>query len=819
MSKKVIRELKLFAASLAAASLTLGILLSPSAVHATEIKEGVSAKSTTSEVTISSAQFDSAYSTAPMPNLQVTVSQTKNLTSQGLTVSWKGAASNSVRPSSDGGANFLQIFQCWGDDPNQPGHPDRTTCQYGANSIPGSGRANTTQTENVDSRDLKYTRPGTNWANPPYTSIPFNSATGETVWDLKRDDSGQLVYNSGVSMSANQFFSPQSTNEVDWVGSDETGSGSLKFALQTAAESPGLGCGKPITVKSKTVGQSCWLVILPRGIADNKQQHITKSGLFWDAWKHQIAFKLDFRPIGVRCEIGIPERQVQGDEVASQAFSSWQPKLCGGQTKSAFVFSNQLDSDVMDSAASMSSSALAITTHSVNDSASDPLVYAPLAVSGVSLSFSLDRSHDTSKNVPDEVKNRDESSFTKINLTPRLLAKLLTYSYKQAMPRGANIDHLGNNFLNITQDPEFLAANADEPDWQYQLLNFGGIADATSPNTRSFLAEQIWKYVISDKSARDFLAGKPDSNGMKVNPWFSVNSKINPSGSGLSLPSYSFPKSDPVEKPDTSSDGGANASGAINLVGWRPYVSDFEAGALAVLTGNANELGVWDPGSNPPNFKKGTKQPLGLHRVLALSTTPAAEKFQTFQASFLNPAGKFVAPTTKSLEAARDAMTPSKSNPNILTFDYSSKKAKASEGAYPLAVTVYASYNPLQTSQADRLAYSNLIRYAVTEGQVPGTNPGNLPPGYAPLTSAMAAQALQVANDIKNGISPIKSVNQGPDQIPSAEPTQVPVVIAAGVTPKDPAVFISAAAVPAAGALFFCAFMFYALLRQRKSPR
>jgi len=818
MFKKVLRELKHISASIAAASIFVGVLFSPLTSGFGDAAIA-SSPETSSAKTVAAADYDMGYSTAPMPDLKVSVSQTSNLSSQGLTISWQGAASGSVRPSSDGGANFLQIFQCWGEDPNQPGHPDRTTCQYGANSIPGSGRANSTQIENVDSRDLKFTKPGTNWANPPYTSIPFNSATGETIWDLKREENGQLGFNSGVSMSANRFFSPQSTNEVNWVGSDDNGNGTVKFALQTASESPGLGCGKALRVGKKTVGQSCWLVVLPRGEADNKQQHITKSGLFWDAWKHHIAFKLDFRPIGVRCEIGIPERQVQGDEVATEAFSSWQPKLCGGQTKSAFVFSNQLDSEVMNTAADMSSPALAVTTHAVNDSATDPLVYAPLAISGVSLSFSLDRAHDTSKNVPEDVKKRNESSFTNINLTPRLLAKLLTYSYKQAMPSGANIEHLGSNYLNITQDPEFLEANSDEPDWEYTLLNFGGIADVVSPNTRSFLAEQIWNYVLSDKSAREFLAGQPDSNGMRVNPWFSTSSKVNPSGSGLSLPNYAFPKSDPVEKPDTTGEGGANASGPVNLVTWRPYVSDFEAGALSVLSGNAYELGIWDPAANPPNYKKGAKQPLGRHRVLALSTTPAAEKYQTFQASFLNPAGKFVKPTLASLKSARDAMTPSKINSNLVSFDFASKKAKAAQGAYPLAVPVYAAYNPLQTGESDRSAYSSLIRYAVTDGQTSGTNPGNLPPGYAPLSASMVAQALKAANDIKSGNSPIKSEDNGPLPMPSAEPSQKPVLIAAGDTPDDPAVSTSAAALPAAGAIFICASMFYALLRQRKSRR
>src|SRR6185312_8981901 len=60
-------------------------------------------------------------------NLQVTVSQTKNLINQVITVSWKGGVP--TQPVTGGfSTNFLQIMQCWGDD---SAGPDRTQCQFG----------------------------------------------------------------------------------------------------------------------------------------------------------------------------------------------------------------------------------------------------------------------------------------------------------------------------------------------------------------------------------------------------------------------------------------------------------------------------------------------------------------------------------------------------------------------------------------------------------------------------------------------------------------------------------------------------------------
>jgi hypothetical protein len=753
-----------------------------------------------------------------MPDLRVTVSQTKDLTSQGIEVSWTGANPNSTRASGSGGSNFMQIFQCWGEDPNRPGHPDRTTCQYGTYLSPGSSRADATEPDKIDSQDVKYTKPGEGWATPPYTSIPFQSATGEQVWDLKRNANGGLDVDSSVSMYANQFFSKLTSNEITWVGSDANGNGSAAFEVQTASESPGLGCGNASKVNGKYVGQPCWLVVLPRGTSDNRQNGITHSGLFWDAWKHHIAVKLDFRPIGVRCQIGVPERQVQGSELVGIAFASWQPDLCGGSVKSAFVISNQFDGDALDAAASDSTSPLAITTRANNLQSNDPLVYAPLAIGGISVSFSVDRLVNEAMNIPPELRALNYTPFTKMNLTPRLLAKLLTSSYTEALPSGADITNVAGNPRNLTKDPEFLAANADAADWAYMDLKFGGIADVLMPITRSYLAERLWSYILADKDAKDFMAGIPDENGMKVNPWYSTDATINPSGSALTMPNFGFPKSDPIEKPDNTSSSGVDQSGAVNLVTWRPFITDFEAGASAALTGTAYELGSWEPGKSPPGFSKTGRSPLGYRKVLALSTSPAAERFKTFQVALKNPAGEFVTPSLASLSAAEKAMTPSANNSGVYEFDFGSSKAMAARAAYPLAVGIYAAVNPNQQDSKTRLAYANLIRFAVTKGQNPGTDVGDLPPGYAPLNKSFVASALKVANMIEDGISPLTpSFGGGEDLIPVPEPNEnQELMIAAGDTPRDPTLPFSASVMPTVSSLFICSLMFYAVIRSRK---
>jgi hypothetical protein len=807
-----VRELLL---SIACGSFVAGIIFSPAA---SAVESDSNIFLTKSAKSVSSSEYELDYRNAPMPDLKVTVSQTKNLTAQGVDISWTGAAPNSARPEGGGGANFLQIFQCWGEDPDRPGHPDRTTCQYGAYPGPGTSRSEFTNPQSIDPQDTKFTKPGTSFFDSPYTSIPFKSATGETVWDLKRNNSGALAIDPTVSMSSNQFFSRLTTNEVTWAGSDSAGTGNVKFELQTASSSPGLGCGSPIKVGKNFEGQPCWLVILPRGIKDNRQNAIVQSGLFWDAWKHHLAIKLDFRPLGVRCPIGVPERIVQGSELAGAAFASWQPRLCNEGAKSAFVISNQFDGDALETASSLESSPLAITTRALKNESEDSLVYAPLAIGGISVSFSIDRRVDETKLIPPALRAVNQTPFQSLRLTPRLLAKLLTNSYTDSLPIFANHGAVSLNPRNISQDPDFLAVNSDTDHWQYMDLKFGGIGDALVPNSRSYLAERVWTYIMSDSEGRDFMAGKPDPFGMKINPWFSSDAKINPSGTAFTLPNFSFPKSDPVEKPDTTSTGGLSPSGAINVVMWRPYLSDFEEGARATLTGNAYELGSWDVSKQPPGFGKTPRSPLGFRKVFAITTTTAAARFQSLQVALRNPAGNYVSPTLDSLQISQNAMTPSSANAGVYELDLSSEKTKAASGAYPLAVPIYAAINPLQSESKTRLAYANLIKFAVTEGQNPGTEIGDLPPGYAPLSSKFVKTALEVSNKIKLGgkdaeLSPNGGGEINPDTTPTPQPTQQ--AIAAGITPRDPELPMTVAAVPFAIVLFLCSLMFYGLIRLR----
>ena len=726
-----------------------------------------------SAVTVTAKSQDADIASAPFPDLSITVSQTRALESQGIVISWTGGKASTVPSQQIGGANFLQIFQCWGDDEKDPTGPDRTTCQYGIGGVPGSHRDDVRESDaSVAEEDKAYTVPGDGFASPTYTSIPFRAANGKTVASVVDGKYNFTVAEDGTKslpdMNTNEYFSKYTTNMVSWAGSGGDGSGSVKFEVQTALQSQGLGCGTPVTATDGSVsGSSCWLVIVPRGTQDSGSTFITQSGLFWDAWKHRIAVKLDFKPLGVRCPLGASERRLAGSELISRAVASWQPAVCNTSGGSIYSAITSAESDAALAANGTKPAPLALTSRAFNpELGTDNLRYAPVGITGAAVSFAIDRNpRPGDSTVPPEVAGRVGLPFTSLKLTPRLMAKLLTNSYVDSLPTFSDRNHLshqvdtgkkdkdGNAILErvfnprtLTYDPDFLDIN--DPEWKYQALAAASLADVLIPQGRSDAAWAVWQYVLSDPDARDFLAGKPDPWGMTVNPWSATTDEANTSGAALALPREDFPKADPVEQAATS------AAGPVNLVTWRPYVNDFDSGAYDTLRGDGLILGDWNPLSVPPKYAKADRNLPGRQSVLALTDTASAARYQVVTAVLRNPAGQFVEATSESMAAAAAAMTADPQQAQVFGFDPTSDAAKAATGAYPLTVPVYAAVNPRMEDADLRASYAAFIRFASTTGQDPGTSIGQLPEGYVPLPEGWRERAKAAADDIQNGTVP-----------------------------------------------------------------
>jgi hypothetical protein len=715
-------------------------------------------------VTVVAADQDPDIANAPFPDLEITVSQTRGLVSQGLEISWTGGRESTPPTQQTGGENFLQFVQCWGDDPANPGQPDRTTCQYGAFLTPGATRDANRTDGTVAAEDSAFSTPAGGFFNPAYSAVPFRSATGATVEAVV---DGVRV--PGVNVNTNQFFTQYTSNEIPWAGSGSDGTGKTKFEVQTVVQSPGLGCGSRITADDGTVtGASCWLVAIPRGTADAGEASITKSGLFWDAWKHRIAIKLDFRPVGINCAIGAAERQLSGSELIATAVASWQPTLCGAVGGDAYTLLTGTESDAAIAANGTIPAPLALTSRPLAGDVPDKLTYAPVGLTGVSVSFAIDRFPKQDGTVPDEIAEKAGLPFESMNLTPRLIAKLLTASYRDSLPTDADRTHLGHmdgtafvpNPRNLLFDPDFLEIN--DPEWAQQVIANTSVADMILPQGRSDAAYALWSYVMADADARAFLAGEPDPWGMVVNKWSSTDAEVNPTETGLALPRDNFPKADPTEV----AAGPDNSPAAINLVTWRPYTNDLDTAGYLTLRGDGLVLGGWDALGNPPKYAKTPRSLPGSQGVIGLTDTAAAAKYQVVSASLQNPAGDFVAPTMASISAAAAAMTATSAQPQVYGFDLDSSAAQGATTAYPLAMPVYAAVNPAMNDAALRASYATFIRYASSTGQTPGVELGRLPDGYAPLPEGWRAQASAAADSIQSGV-PVQQPASSGSGLPS----------------------------------------------------
>ena len=715
--------------------------------------------------TIKASDYDKDAANAPFPDLAVTVSQTSDLIQQGIKLNWTGAKQSTVPNQQTGGTNFLQVMQCWGDEPGSNGtRPDRTTCQYGGLNTPGATRySNRNSAAEVDSADAAFTAVGRSFFDPTMTAIPFVSATGKTIASVA---GGKLIPNA-PDLDSNEFFSKYTTNEVSWAGSGADGSGSISFELQTLQQSPGLGCGKPITASDGTVsGASCWLVVLPRGETDASGFGITQSGLFTETWKHHVAIKLGFKPAGLSCAIGAAERQISGSELLSGAMGQWQPKLCNNSGGAIYSLLTGPESDAAVAANGTAVAPMALVSRALSaEGVTDNLTYAPVALTGVSISFAIDyQARATGGAVPDAVMAKERQAFTTLKLTPRLLAKLLTSSYTDALPQGAVASYL-NGKRNITQDPDFLAIN--DSDWSYMSIIGVGVADALAPLGRSDAAVAVWTYIMADTDAKNFLAGKADPWGMKVNPYYSTDATVNPTGTALTLPRDDFPKADPIEYKGHDTYGYADV---VNLVSWRPFTASLTVGGYDVLRGDPLKLGAWDPNALPPAYTKGDRALVGLQAVIGLTDSSAASRYQVVQASLLNPAGKYVTPTTGALAAAAAAMSASATQKQVVSFDPTSSAAKSSAAAYPLAVPIYAAVNPLMADADVRKDYASFITYAASDGQTAGTGDGQLPDGYAPIPASWKTEALAAAAGIAAG-TPVATATPSPAASASAAKT------------------------------------------------
>jgi hypothetical protein len=738
-------------------------------------------------------------------NVQVTVSKTTDLVDEAVTVTVTGMPGGtrdlqSVGGQTGMGANFIQAMQCWG-DPDDPEF--YKNCLWGAWVLSTGSAVPTTPLSAL-------TRGGQN----SHGTVPFRAVTG-------REYSGDLVAVNGVAtMELVEVVRPETTNERS-VMVDATGTAEFLFEAQSAAAQPYLGCGD----EDSATGTQCWLVVVPRGAHTSAPsdgcylppastgdqtgaaQENSPVNPGCDYWGNRVVVPLEFRPTGSPCPPGRAEVRISGSQGVAEAFASWQAGICqGGGT--AFTLTTSSDQLVRDQFLSGMSS-MAITSRPLAGEwlgegydpdllADAQVVYAPVAVSGIVIAF---------------LANKGGHVETGIRLSPRLVAKLVTHSYglEQSLYYYGTERVPGpwiTNPIRLNNDPEFTALNPDG------VFNQGGTLIMTGPDSADGIA-QLWAYLRADDAARAFLAGEADNvrpgdegnAGMTLNPWYLpkghpdakvpvFNGVANPSGRGTTLlpqrdeagqvvwrevgladvdgsplclcdtPMDSFPKSDETELPQQT----------ITPVQWRydiaqvrPYASTLGAAARMVFRADKGSRTGWDStarnGATNGNYVSDGLS--NLNHVFLTGYTGAVEAAQyglaTASLGVPNSPGVFVDAKPDAMAAAVAAQEDTGTS-EVAVID----PATLPTDAYPLTTLMYAAVNVNALDQAQRDQYADLIEYAVTTGQTPGSSIGQLPEGYLPLTDDLRDQALAAVRTIR-GYPPTLD-----DDPPGDDPTDVP---------------------------------------------
>ncbi|MDT7596709.1 MAG: hypothetical protein QOJ06_2255 [Pseudonocardiales bacterium] len=666
-----------------------------------------------------SAMTLSGKADGPFGALKVTVSQTKNLINQVVTVSWKGGVS--TKPDNGGfGINYLQIMQCWGDD---PGGPDRTQCQYGGSSNQSSPVAGSW----VRSRQVEY---GGFPLDPketlttPSAFVPF--------WPVGQSK----PTGSALDGNNNDFFNSQVTNEDPLARTHGDGTGLDFFEVATVRQAAGLGCGDSVVGDVSKV-RSCWLVIVPRGdaevdgstrtgLGDNK---LRSSPLSQSNWDNRIVFPLEFLPVSQACPIGAAERRLVGNELVADAVSSWQPTLCASGALYSYT---QLGDEVARNQLLSGGTGLALVTNPIPAEQGPigyPPVYAPLGLSGLTIAFNIE--HQPPGDAPPADLQLDGQRFISMKLTPRLVAKLLTQSYRRAVD--ALPDYQKSNPTGLTVDPEFLELN---PEYRGFAPAYSSPPDALVQLGGSDVTSLLWRWVQADPDARAFIAGAPDKFGMVVNP----NNKE------LPLPTSTFPRNDqsctdvvipvPGHDPVTAKE---------CTLDDHPFTNDMhDAGRSASRGDSQARTTVLGDDNFTPTPKKLDRQAPGQRTLLAVVDAATANRYNLPTAALRNAAGQFVGPTATSLLAGEAAMKPS-AVASVLASD----AGATDPAAYPLTALIYAVTFPSTLDTAAGKDYAALLRYAAGPGQRPGSEPGQLPLGMVPLPEALKAQTTAAAATIE----------------------------------------------------------------------
>jgi hypothetical protein len=121
--------------------------------------------------------------------MEVTVNQTRDITNQAVSLTWKGAAPTVSSGNTTFYGNFLQIMQCWGDPdgevPENPGPPPEN-CEFGglnataSTGVPGFASSAATSRQRPSPTTRRASAPSSRRAKCSVTSTQSTARSSST---------------------------------------------------------------------------------------------------------------------------------------------------------------------------------------------------------------------------------------------------------------------------------------------------------------------------------------------------------------------------------------------------------------------------------------------------------------------------------------------------------------------------------------------------------------------------------------------------------------------------------------------------------------
>jgi hypothetical protein len=496
----------------------------------------------------------------------------------------------------------------------------------------------------------------------------------------------------------------------------------------------------------------------------------------------RIVIPLSFAPTPKDCPGNAPAFYAQGSPMMQTQMLQWMAGWCNGSDPVTLQYTSNSEALAREgflagSQAGGASTDVALVTLPVTateqQASHRQFTYAPLANSGVGIAYLVD-DPDTG------------SQITQMVLNARLLAKLTTQSYTlQYTTQCASTPAPGifcdpdvvRNPYSLFDDPEFLSLNqhcqpygepatytcsnpskgknpgarddfpGDDETAPNNDVNYGGFLPSVLEPDND-MTYDLTGWIAADQGASAFLGGATDPWGMHVN-----NNYLH-----VSYPTQAFSELDngvTIKLPACPPSGCQPTFDESMQASWN-FQLNLEEIATDLLTDYATAdqnisacslagyAGCTQVGQMNPTTPAPTEQ-IGNRALLSELDLGDIAGYGFPAAELVNGANAAVGPTQASVEAAVKDM---ETNPDGITqyFNYASTDPKA----YPLTMVDYAMVPTCGLGHAEASAIADFLTKAATTGQTQGEAPGDLAPGYYPLTAKQKAQTLKAAQEVKD---------------------------------------------------------------------